>query len=332
MKKPTMNDVAKKAGVGRGTVSNYINGQNVRDKTKKKIKKAIDELGYIPNLQARELKTAKNSTVVLIVPISWTPFFSELVYKMQIELNQQGYRMILANSQDDPSEEEEILKLASLNQVSGVITMSYSDVYNFINQGKNLNLVSIERYVSEDVPLITSDNYEGGKLAAQKLIEMGSNHFLLLRREVNHYNATNERTKGFLDYLKSKHYPVDIFEASLSSTYRKEFEEYIRSHYGKGDIPFDGIFSVTDEYGKIAQNVLRTINSDLLNKVNLIGFDGSKVSQETPITLASIRQPVDEIVKTSVTVLLEMIQGRPIRKNYKKVLPVSFVTPGTSFK
>lgn len=332
MKKPTMNDVAKEAGVGRGTVSNYINGQNVRDKTKKKIQEAIDKLGYVPNLQARELKTSKNSTVVLIVPTSWTPFFSELVYKMQIELNHNGYRMILANSQNDPAEEEEILKMASLNQVSGVVTMSYSDVYNFINIGKNLNLVSIERYVSEDVPLITSDNYNGGKLAAQKLIEMGSRKFLLLRRKVNHANATDLRTKGFTDYINSKHYPVDVFEASLTDNYRAEYKNYIESHYSTEDIPFDGIFSVTDEYGTIVQNALESINKDLLNKVKIIGFDGSSVSMNTPIGLSSIRQPVDEIVKSSVTILLEMINGSPIKKNYKKVLPVSFVKAGTSFK
>lgn len=327
-----MNDVAKAAGVGRGTVSNYINGQNVRDKTKKKIQKAIDELGYIPNLQARELKTAKNSTVVLIVPTSWTPFFSELVYKMQMELNQKGYRMILANSQNDSAAEEEILKMASLNQVSGVITMSYSDVYNFINVGKNLNLVSIERYVSEDVPLITSDSYNGGQLAAKKLIEMGAKRFLLLRREVNRTNATDIRTKGFLDYINGKHYPVDVFEASLKDSYRDEYEEYIKSHYSQGTIPFDGIFAVTDEYGKVAQSTLRKIDSTILDRVHIIGFDGAKVSQETPITLDSIRQPVDEIVKSSVTVLLEMINGAPIRKNYKKVIPVSFVKAGTLFK
>ena len=56
-----MNDVAQLAGVGRGTVSNYINGLHVQDENKQKIKKAIKELNYVPNLQARALKTAQNS-------------------------------------------------------------------------------------------------------------------------------------------------------------------------------------------------------------------------------------------------------------------------------
>ena len=56
-RKPTMNDVAKLAEVGRGTVSNYINGQKVKEESRLKIQKAIDELGYVPNLQAKELRT-----------------------------------------------------------------------------------------------------------------------------------------------------------------------------------------------------------------------------------------------------------------------------------
>ncbi|HJF86917.1 MAG TPA: LacI family DNA-binding transcriptional regulator [Companilactobacillus farciminis] len=331
MKKPTMNDVAKAAGVGRGTVSNYINGLNVRSETKKRIQLAIDDLGYIPNLQARELKTSKNSTVVLIVPTSWTPFFSELVYKMQIELNSHGYKMILTNSQNDSEEEEEILKMASLNQVSGVITMSYSDVYNFLNIDKRLNLVSIERYVSENVPLITSDNYAGGQLAAKKLIEMGSKRFLLLRREVTHHNATDVRTQGFKDYITSKHYPLDIFEATLQPSYREEYSEYLKSHYSNGVFPFDGIFAVTDEYGQIAQKALAKLDINLLKKVHIVGFDGSRISRDSPLMISSIRQPVDEIVKESVAVLLKKINGMPIQKNYKKVLPVTFVDTKNNF-
>ena len=118
---PTINDVAQLANVSRGTVSNYINGITIREENKAKIEKAIAELKYVPNARARELKTSKTSTVVLIVPTTWSPFFAELVYRMQVELDRIGFKMILANSHADPDEEEEILRMASLNQVTGVL-------------------------------------------------------------------------------------------------------------------------------------------------------------------------------------------------------------------
>lgn len=324
-KKPTMNDVAKAAGVGRGTVSNYINGFSVQEKNKKKIEEAIKELGYIPNLQARALKTSKNLTVVFVVPTIWTPFFAEVIFKMQNELDRRGYRMILANSHSNPQEEEEILKMASLNQVSGVITMSYSDVYNVMNFSHNANLVSIERYVSDDVPLITSDNFGGGKLAAKKLIEQGCKRFLILRREDKHYNATDRRADGFIEIMRENHLPVDEFEATLSPSYRQEFFEYLSSHYKNEEIPFDGIFGLTDEYATIAKQVFLKLNPDLLKKVKIIGFDGSRISKNAPRIVDSIRQNVDEIVKSSVNVLMKMIEGQPVDKGYKKVIPVSYV-------
>lgn len=323
-KKPTMNDVARLAKVGRGTVSNYINGLRVQEKNKIRIEEAIKELNYVPNLQARALKTAQNSYVVFIVPNSWTPFFSELVFKMQAELNRCGFKMILANSHGNPQEEQEILNMAALNQVSGVITMSYSDIYNIMHFSQTINLVSIERYVSERVPLITSDNYAGGKLAAEKLLEAGKSRFLVLGREHSHKDITLTRTKAFKDHIESKGLPVDVFEATLSPAFHQEFCRYLTLHYSKGQVPFDGIFATTDEYGIVAQEVLRSINPKLLDQVKIIGFDGAKSSQYMNTPIATIRQPIDEIVKCSVKILIKMIKKQPIPLNYKKILPVSY--------
>jgi LacI family transcriptional regulator len=73
-----MNDVAKLAGVSRGTVSNYINGGNVKQSSKNSIKKAIEKLHYVPNNNARELKMNRSNFVVFIIPTTQTPFFAEL--------------------------------------------------------------------------------------------------------------------------------------------------------------------------------------------------------------------------------------------------------------
>lgn len=327
MKKSTINDVAKLAKVSRGTVSNFINGKPIRKENRERIAEAIRQLNYVPNVMARELKTSKSSTVVFIVPTNWTPFFSELVYHMQVELDQNGYKMILANSHADPTKEEEILQMASLHQVTGLITMSYSDVYNFIHFGNQLNIVSIERFISDDVPLITSDNYGGGVLAAQKLIDKGAKKFLLLRRKVNHQNATDQRTQGFMDTIHEQRFPVDIFEASLNENYQSEIIEYFKTHYEYG-LAFDGIFAVTDEYAQIAKSTINSFNPDYKDKVNIIGFDGARDSQFAPYRVDSIRQPVEQIVKEAVSVIKCLIDGEEVEKGYKKIFDVSFVEAG----
>ena len=75
-----MNDVARVAGVSRGSISNYINGRRTKPATQLKIEAAIEQLNYVPNATARALKTNKSNYVVLIIPTVNTPFFSELSY------------------------------------------------------------------------------------------------------------------------------------------------------------------------------------------------------------------------------------------------------------
>lgn len=96
----TINDVAKLAGVSRGTVSNVINNIKVREKSYLAVKKAIEELGYVPNQYARTLKTNRTNTIALILPTIWNPFFSELTFHIEKETKKRGYKLLLCNSVD----------------------------------------------------------------------------------------------------------------------------------------------------------------------------------------------------------------------------------------
>lgn len=327
-RKPTMNDVAKMAGVGRGTVSNFINGKKIKLENQKKIDLAIKKLGYIPNLQARELKTARNSSIVFIVPTNWTPFFSQMVFDMQEELSKHGYKMILANSHSSPQEEKDILHMATLNQVAGVITMTYSDIYNVINFSREINLVSIERYVSPDVPLISSDNKAGGRLAAKQLLRMGKRKLLLLERQTHHHTGTNLRAEAFAEYLQEKDIKFHRFTASLRSTFPQEIFTYLKENLES----IDGIFAVTDQYGLIARDTLINIDPRLLNKIEIIGFDGARVSRGAPLLIDTIAQPIEEIVRSAVSILLKKIDGKQIKPNYRRILPVTFVKATKEFR
>lgn len=323
-KKPTMNDVAKLAGVSRGTVSNYINGQKIKESNQAKIEVAIKKLGYIPNLQARALKTATNKNIVFIVPTNWTPFFSEMVFRMQEELSRHKYTMILENSHSSPEQEKEILRMAVLNQVAGVITMSYSDIYNVMDFARNSNLVSIERFVSSNVPCISSDNKGGGQLAAKKMLEMNKKKILLIERESHHHTETDLRSQSFEQVLKEKRISIDKFKATLSTDYHQQISNYLKEKFAQKKDTYDGIFAVTDEYAIIARKTLQAINPELLKNTEIIGFDGARSSEYSPIEVDTICQPISQIVKESVHILLKLIKGDEI-KDYRRILPIKFI-------
>ena len=138
-----MNDVAKKAGVSRGTVSNYINNVKIKESSKQKIEEAIKELGYIPNIAARELKTNKASNVVFILPTVLNPFFSELTYYLQLELKKIGKKMLLCNSHDDYLTEIEYIEMAKQNKV---YIQSIKEKYKFLLKEITINYWDIDFY------------------------------------------------------------------------------------------------------------------------------------------------------------------------------------------
>ena len=168
----TMKDVAKKAGVGLGTVSRVINNHpSVKDATRVKVQKAIKELDYSPNIIARNLKVSQSETIALIIPTIWHPFFSEFAYYVEENVSKRGFKLVLCNSDKNYQKEVEYLEMLKQNKVAGIIAITYNDIDNYVSS--NLPIVSVDRHFSEDVVYVTSDNYNGGKMAVNKLIENG---------------------------------------------------------------------------------------------------------------------------------------------------------------
>jgi len=153
----TLKDVARLADVGIGTVSRVINNNgSVKAETKERVLKAIDDLNYVPNEVARNFKMQASKMVGLMLPSIWHPFFSKLTYYIEDELNLFGYKLLLCNSNTDRNKEIQYLSMLKRNQVAGIITVSYHDYY--AHERLNLPIVSIDRFISELIPHISSDN------------------------------------------------------------------------------------------------------------------------------------------------------------------------------
>lgn len=324
-----MNDVAKVAGVSRGTVSNYINGVKIKKESQKKVEQAIQELDYVPNQAARALKTQKSNYVVFILPTIWTPFFSELTYYLQLELNKCGLKMLLCNSQDDYIQELEYIRMAQEQKVTGIITISYSDITPYLTA--NLPIVSIERYFDDTVPFITSDNFGGGQLAAQKLQELGSQRLLMVVRKISHNLGLQERQNGFISYCQKAHMPFDVYlDEGNSAGFRARVFRFFENNY-QAIIPYDGIFAATDRYADYCYDALvQKTQWHLPEDIQLIGFDGSKSYQNEALKISTIRQPVAQIAELSVAELIKLGSDRKKSKKTKYILPITFLAAQTT--
>ena len=315
-----MNDVAKRAGVSRGTISNYINNVKVKESSRIKIEKAIKELGYIPNVAARELKTNTASNVVFILPTVWNPFFSKLTYYLQMELKKIGKKMLLCNSENDYLLEIEYIEMAKQNKVYGIISVSYSNILPYLTD--NLPYVAIERYYNKSIPYVTSDNVNGSKLAVNELYKRKCNNLLHITRKIEDNAALNDRKFGFETACKELNLNYTIFSCNCtSSEFRNEVNKFIKESYNK-DIKFDGIFCATDRYAQYVVDALDEMKIKIPNDVQIIGFDGVKSYPNEHLKISTIKQDVEKLAIEAVNILQLIVNKNEVITS--KILPVSF--------
>ena len=319
-----MKDVAQRAGVGVGTVSRVINHvPGVKESTLIKVNQAIKELNYIPDEYARGLKTKSSRTIALILPSVWYPFFSEFAYYVEKRLDKENYKLLLCNSNDNPTEEAKYIKMLKQNKIDAIIAITYSDIEQYIYS--NIPFVSLDRYFDKKVSYVTSDNYEGGKLAARKLLEHGARSLAYVGSHSKYPNGTMLRRDGFRDYLEN--IGIDYKEIFLQEPVN-DFTPYILEML-KVHPKIDGIFCHTDSLLLKLRKILNQYGYRVPEDIQLIGFDGMNLSSDLPLGISTIAQPVEQLANGAVDLVLRKIAD-PSLKNEAKMYPVRYVDGNTT--
>ncbi len=324
--KPTMEDVAREAGVALSTVSKVVNNQRVGEGYRLKVNKAIESLGYRYNNSGRALRTSKSSTIALIVP-SMHPFFAKLVYHVNAALSRRNYTMMLFISQDDYAREKECMQLAVENQVDGIIALTYNPSLEI---PKNTSIVTIDRFFSQEIPCVTSDNFEGSRIAVHKLYELGCRKLALLYSCSQLRTEVSKRKDGFISACHELGIPFETKEIVEARARRIDlFDDFLAAHVHDGRLDYDGLFCCSDLAAWYACNKLREMGIRIPEDVQVIGYDGIRAFGEGDYLVSTIVQPVQEIAETCVsTILSEDFSSRPSLI----CLPVEFADGGTTKK
>lgn len=324
--KPTMEDVAREAGVALSTVSKVVNNQRVGEHYRVKVNKAIESLGYRYNVSGRALRTSKSATVALIIP-SMHPFFAKLVYHVNTALSRRNYSMMLFISQDDCNQENECIQMAVENQVDGIIAMTYNPSLEI---PKNTSIVTIDRFFSQDIPCVASDNFEGSRMAVHKLYELGCRRLALLYSCSQLRTEVSKRKDGFIIACRELDIPFEtkeIVEARARPI--SQFDDFLAEHVHDGKLDYDGLFCCSDLIAWYACKKLREMGIRVPEDVQIIGYDGIQAFGEYEYLVSTIVQPLQEIAETCVsTILSEDFSSRPSLI----CLPVKFAYGGTTKK
>lgn len=327
MTMPTIKDVAERAGVSVTTVSRVLNNRGyISEATRKKVYKAMEELDYQPNEVARSLFRKRSNIIGLIVPTVAHPFFAELTAYVETYAYSRGYKVLVCNSQLDASKEQEYISMLRRNQVDGIIMASHTLE---VEEYKKLSLpvVTFERFISNRIPYVTSDNYQGGKLAVELLLARGCKKIAHMCGSLHLDMLANQRHRAFVDVAEQRNVPYFTVETDINvfemDKYEQLLADLMRQH---PDI--DGLFLNSDIMAIAAVKVCRKLGKRIPEDVKIVGYDDVAIASLVSPQITSIRQPLAEMSKLSVKLIENMVEGKQVK--VENCLPVELVERETT--
>ncbi|MFI9273194.1 LacI family DNA-binding transcriptional regulator [Kitasatospora sp. NPDC052896] len=320
--RPTLEEVAALAGVGRGTVSRVINGSpKVSEKARAAVQRAVAELGYVPNRAARALVTSRTDSIALVVPEAETrlfsePYFADIITGVSAELSDTDFQLLLVLVRDQ-RERDRLTTYLSARRVDGVLVVAVRQDDPLLALLDSLEIPAVlagRRGDTEPLSYVVADNAGGARTAVRHLLARG--------------RTTIATVTGPLD--------MEVAQARLGG-YRAALEEaglsYQEELVGVADFTTDGgcaamrallerrpdldaVFCASDVMAAGALQVLRAAGRRVPDQVALVGFDDSIVARHTDPPMTSVRQPIEEMGRTMAQLLIEEIRepGRPRRQ------------------
>lgn len=312
--RPTIKTIAREANVTANTVSLALHDSPlVKPETKAMILKIARRQGYVPNVLAKSLRSGRSRFIALAFGDLSNPLFAMKTKKMEHELHERGYQVMILNTNEDPPRELQAVRTAITRKVDGVVLcpcLLGREALDMLQQ-YHIPCVLVGRNFDDgQEDSVVWDNVTGGYLATRHLIAHGCRRILHLRGP-EALSTTRERLEGYTKALAEAGLPV---ESALQCTPR---------HGGVAEalagirVPYDGIFAFSDLLAWEAACHVR-------EGVEIIGFDNIQSSLRVPFALSSIGANLDDETKFVVDLLLERIEN-PGKPTQRVVLPVYLV-------
>jgi LacI family transcriptional regulator, sucrose operon repressor len=296
----TIKEVADKAGVTVTTVSRMLNKPDkVSKKTREKIQKAMKELYYKPNEIAQSLSKRTSNIIGLIVPSVRNYFFCKIIDSIENYTAFNGYKLLLCVSNHEREKEIEYFSMLKANTVAGVIIASRTqDIGESVRM--DAPIISIDRKISPLIPSVCSDNFMGGCMAAQHLIEKGC-------KKTAYFSGSpalvgmdaNRRLQGFESVLQQYSMEPIVLELSEDRFVSMKYDDIITAFFTEhGEV--DGIFTSNDI---IAAQIIRFCGQngiDIPGKVKVVGYDDIDLASLYTPSITTIHQPIDDICRFAV--------------------------------
>lgn len=315
---PTIKDVAKAAGCSTATVSRALAApEKVSDATRERVNQAIAQVGYAPNIAARNLRRAESKTIVALLPDISNPFFSEIISGMEDVAHQAGYQLLIGDCEHDPARAESYFRLLSTNQADGIVLLTSEIPKALIKRADgqaDFPLVMACEFFSDiDLPVIAIDNHQASCQAIDYLVSLGHQRIATLSGPANN-PICRERLRGYQDTLSAHGLGDQACVAEGDFSFRSGYQQGLML-LDSASAPPTAIFCHSDEMAIGVLKAARQLDIAVPEQLSVVGFDNIGLSEYCEPELTTVSQPRNEIGQQAMQSLLHLLRGeRVIRR------------------
>ena len=319
--------VAAAAKVSVATVSRTLQRpEMVSVETRQRVYETIERLGYTPNAQARNLRTARTRLVLALVPDIANPFFSEVIRGMEQVAHDNGYSVLLGDTQSSPAREQAYAHMVAARQVDGLITLMKH--LPKLQVAGRLPVVNACEYTAHrDISSVHVDNVAAARAAVNHLLTLGHRRIAFVSGPEDS-PISSDRRAGYELALREGGVPVDetlIAPGDFSMDSGLRAIGYFRARGGK----FSAVFCSNDEMAIGAMRALAEQGLAVPGDVSVVGFDDIRFARFASPPLTTIAQPKNELGREAMRMLIELLDD-PATPVLKRVLSADLVVRGST--
>lgn len=303
----TISEIAKLAGVSNAAVSRYLNDGYLSEEKRLAIKKVIEETGYKPSAQAQNLRTKKTKLIGVIIPKIDSSAIGRVVTGIQSVLEENGYQLLLANTQNSTDKELKYLELFDESRVDGIIFIAtiVTPKHKKLLKKSTVPVVIVGQYVP-GFNCVYHDDYNAMRALTELMISRGKNNVGYVGVTMKDEAAGKERYRGYCDAVKeagheewAENYVLSDFSVESGYEYVKELVERNKK--------IDGIVCATDNIAVGVMMYLKEKGKKIPGEVAVMGMGDTKISRIAEPSFSTVHYYYEDCGIKASEILIEII-------------------------
>lgn len=309
---PTLDDVAKKAGVSTATVSRCLNSpERVVKTTRTRVLKAVEALGYTPNFGARVMAAKRTFTIGAIIPTMENAIFARGLQAFQEELHRRGYTLLVSSTAYDPQIEEEQIRALVARGADGLLLIGYDrdpSLYRYLERQGVPALVAWAYAPEIPQSAIGFDNRAAMAMLAEEVFRQGHRLFGVISGVVKGNDRAANRLAGIKDTLQAHGLPRDTLNV-IETPYGFENGENAMRKLMQSDPRPTVVMCGNDVLAAGALRGAKELGLRVPQDVSVTGFDDIEIARVVTPSLTTVHVPHREMGTKAATALIALVEG-----------------------